>query len=314
MLGLAALAAGVAGAWSTVIAPYRLRLTRVEAPVAGLHAALRGYRIAVLADLHHWPGVMRGHVARAVRMANDTDPDVVVLLGDFSVSFETVWRSASPWLYDRALPELTAPLRALRARDGVLAVLGNHDHYAGIERTLRWLPTIGARLLRNDGVVISRGDARLVIGGVDDWFEGAVDPWGGCRELPNDAPTVVLSHVPDGVLALDPARRVDRVLAGHTHGGQYVVPGLGAPVPFSRVATRRHAAGWVPNPRAPLYVSRGVGVQMPGRFFAGPEVVLVELVKDTGRGERDAGRRRHHDPPAQATGDRPRASGVSDHR
>ena len=288
MIELLAAAAGALGtaAWSVAVAPYRLRLTRVRAPIRNLPVALHGYRIAVLADLHHWPGVMRGHVARAVRMANDTDPDVVVLLGDFSVSFETVWRSASPWLYDHALPELTAPLRALRARDGVLAVLGNHDHYAGIERTLHWLPTIGARLLRNDGVVIARGDARLVIGGVDDWFEGTVDPWGGCRALPNDVPTVVLSHVPDGVLALDPARRIDLVLAGHTHGGQYVVPGLGAPVTFSRVATRRHAAGWIPNARAPLYVSRGVGVQMPGRFFAGPEVVLVELVPEAERGTR----------------------------
>src|SRR5207253_9059817 len=113
---------------ATLVAPYRLRLTHVRVPVQGLPAALAGYRIAVLADLHHWPGIARGHIARAVRMANDADPDLVVLLGDFSVSFEKVWRSSSGWLYDRALPQLTAPLRALRARDGVLAVLGNHDH------------------------------------------------------------------------------------------------------------------------------------------------------------------------------------------
>ena len=67
------------------------------------------------------------------------------------------------------------------------------------------------------------------------------------------------------------------VLSGHTHGGQYVVPGWGAPVTFSQVATRRHPAGWVPNARAPLFVSRGVGVQAPGRLFAGPEVVVVTL-------------------------------------
>jgi hypothetical protein len=278
MVGLAVLAAGVAGAWSTLVAPYRLRLTRVGAPVAGLPAALHGYRIAVLADLHHWPWVTGRHVERAVRLANDATPDLVVLLGDFSISFETRWRRASAWLYDRALAQLASPLRALTARDGVLAVLGNHDHYAGVERTMSWLPTIGAQLLRNSGVVVARGDARLVIGGVDDWFEGFVDPWGGCRGLPDDAPTVVLSHVPDGALALDPARRVDLVLSGHTHGGQFVVPGFGAPVTFSRVASRRHPAGWVPNARAPLFVSRGVGVQMPGRFFAPPEVVIIELV------------------------------------
>src|SRR3954471_19889362 len=123
MIVAAALAAGAGvAAWSALVAPYRLRLTRVPVRVRDLPAPLHGYRIAVLADLHHWPGIARGHVARAVRMANGADPDLVVLLGDFSVSFETVWRSASGWLYDRALPELTAPLRELRARDGVLAV------------------------------------------------------------------------------------------------------------------------------------------------------------------------------------------------
>jgi uncharacterized protein len=282
MIGLLAAAAGALGAlgvaaWSVAVAPYRLRLTHVRAPIRALPAALHGYRIAVLADLHHWPGVALGHVARAVRMANDASPDLVVLLGDYSVSFETTLHAWSARTYERALRELTVPLAALRARDGVVAVLGNHDHYAGVERTVAWLPTIGARLLRNAGLVVARDEARLVVGGVDDWFEGTVDPWGGCRGLPDDAPTVVISHVPDGVLALDPARRVDLVLAGHTHGGQFVLPGWGAPVTFSRVATRRHAAGWVPNARAPLYVSNGVGVQLPGRLFTSPEVVLVEL-------------------------------------
>lgn len=279
MIGLAAVAVGALGAaaWSMGIAPYRLRLTRVQARVRALPAVLHGYRIAVIADLHHWPGVALSHVGRAVHMANGADPDLTVLLGDYSVSFETVLHGWSARTYDRALRELTPPLSALRARDGVLAVLGNHDHYAGVERTVAWLPTIGARLLRNAGVVVARDEARLVVGGVDDWFEGTVDPWGGCRGLPDDAPTVVLSHVPDGVLALDPARRVDLVLSGHTHGGQFVVPGWGAPVTFSGVATRRNPSGWVPNPRAPLYVSNGVGVQLPGRIFAAPEVVLVEL-------------------------------------
>ena len=284
MIPLAALAAGAIGtaagaaAWALLVAPYRLRVTHVRAPVHALPAPLDGYRIAVITDLHHWPGIARGHIAQAVRLANAAEPDLVVLLGDFSVSFKHLSHRASAWLYDHALGELTAPLQALRSRDGVLAVLGNHDHYAGVERTVRWLPTVGARLLRNDGVVIERDGAQLVVGGVDDWFEGTVDPWGGCRGLPEDAPTIVLSHVPDAVLELDPARRVDLVLAGHTHGGQYVLPGYGAPVTWSRVATRRHAAGWVPNSRAPLYVSRGVGVQSPGRVFAGPEVVVIELV------------------------------------
>ena len=277
LVALAALLAAL-GAYVLFVEPYRIRTTHVRASVRALPVELAGYRIVVLSDLHHWPWVARGHVRRAVRLALEARPDLVVLLGDYSVSFETRWRGLSAWLYDHAMAQLTPLLRPLRAPDGVLAVLGNHDHYAGVDRVVRWLPAIGARLLRNDGVAIRRGDATLVVGGVDDWYEGTVDPEGGCGGLPADAPTVVLSHVPDGVCALAPTRRVDLVLAGHTHGGQFVVPGFGAPVTFSEVATTRNPAGWVPNGRAPLFVSRGVGVQMPGRFGAPPEVVVVELV------------------------------------
>ena len=277
VLLLAALAA--LAAWILVVAPYRLRTTHVRAPIRALPAELEGYRIAVLADLHHWPGITGGHVRRAVRLALAAEPDVIVLLGDYSVSVHGRWRGTSAWLYERAMGQLTPILRALHAPDGVLAILGNHDHYAGVEQVERWLPATGARLLRNAGVVVRRGGAALVIGGVDDWFEATVDASGGCAGLPADAPTVVLSHVPDGVLALATSRRVDLVLAGHTHGGQFVIPGIGAPVTFSRVATRRHPAGWVPNARAPLFVSRGIGVQLPGRFNAPPEVVIVELAR-----------------------------------
>ena len=274
-------------AWALFVAPYRLETTHLRAPVRALPPELEGYRIAVLSDLHHWPGIARGHVRRAVQLALAAEPDVIVLLGDYSVSFETWGRGLSAWLYDRAMAQLTPLLRPLRAPDGVLAILGNHDHYAGAERVARWLPSTGARLLRNEGIVVRRGGATLVIGGVDDWFEGTVDACGGCRGLPADAPTIVLSHVPDGILALSPSRRVDLVLAGHTHGGQFVIPGIGAPVTFSRIATRRHPAGWVPNARAPLFVSRGIGVQLPGRFNAPPEVVIVELRREPGTWKTD---------------------------
>jgi len=92
-------------------------------------------------------------------------------------------------------------------------------------------------------------------------------------------PTVVLSHDPDGILRLDPWIRVDGMLAGHTHGGQMVLPGFGAPITMSRACNRLSASGWVTNPRAPLYVSRGIGEQLPLpiRFRCPPEVVVLRL-------------------------------------
>jgi predicted MPP superfamily phosphohydrolase len=92
-------------------------------------------------------------------------------------------------------------------------------------------------------------------------------------------PTVVLSHNPDGVLLLDQGVRVDVVIAGHTHGGQIVLPWYGAPLTMARVCARRAASGWVPNEIAPLYVTRGLGEQLPLpiRINSPPEILVLRL-------------------------------------
>jgi predicted MPP superfamily phosphohydrolase len=87
----------------------------------------------------------------------------------------------------------------------------------------------------------------------------------------------VLSHHPDGILQLTDVRRIDAVFAGHTHGGQIVLPGYGAPLTLSRVCTRLAPSGWVPNARAPLYVSRGIGLQIPIRIGCPSEVAVARL-------------------------------------
>lgn len=261
---------------ATFVAPYDLRLTEVDAPVTDLPAELEGYAIAVLSDLHCGPAAPPAYVARAIELARRAQPDLVALVGDYAVSMRGTRRLNARW-YGAAMRTLDAPLRSLRPRDGVVAVLGNHDHLYDADAVARWLDSLGARVLVNDSVAVRRGGATLVVGGVDDAREGYVDPAGGCAAQPGDAPTVVLAHNPDAVLALGAGRRVDLVISGHTHGGQIVLPLLGALSTHSRVCTRRAASGWVPNDRAPLFVSRGVGAQHPPRIGCPPEVVVVRL-------------------------------------
>ena len=155
-------------------------------------------------------------------------PDLIVLLGDYALS-HTRLRTMSRWLYEWALPQMTATLRTLRARDGVIAILGNHDYDHDATKVVEWLRSTGARVLVNECVVVARGNAQLGIGGVDDWTHGRIDPAGGCASLAPDIPRIVLSHNPDGALELASTARVDLVLAGHTHGGQIVLPWFGAP-------------------------------------------------------------------------------------
>ena len=281
--GLLLVAAVSLGVYTLFIAPYELRLTRLELPVEGLAPELDGYTIGVIADIHHWPGVSLRHLERAITRLNAARPDAVLLLGDFSVS----WKRApaiSTHFYRRAMSQLEGPLRRIQARDGVFAVLGNHDHYAGGARVARWLRNIGVHVLTNDCAAIARGaaGARLLLAGVGDALEDRVDPGAGCGAHPAGLPTIVMAHNPDAVLTFPPPgaehhRRIDLVLSGHTHGGQYVIPGYGAPVTFSKVCRRKTAAGFVPNDHARLYVSRGLGTQLPGRFNCPPELVILKL-------------------------------------
>ncbi|HEX5435677.1 MAG TPA: metallophosphoesterase [Gemmatimonadaceae bacterium] len=269
--------------YATVVAPRRLRMTSVTAPIAQLPPELDGYTIAMLSDIHHgcapWTG--RWQMRRALAMVQGAQPDLVALLGDYGISVKS-WRGLGRWMYPRAMAALTPALRSLRACDGVVAVLGNHDHFYDAARVTAWLADAGATVLVNDHTCIRRGGALLVCAGLDDAKEGVIDPAAGCACAPPDAPRIVLSHNPDGVLHLAPDERVDLVLAGHTHGGQVVIPRFGAPMRLSRVCTPRAACGWIPNDRAPLYVSAGIGTVIPLRINCAPEVVIVRLVSAAG--------------------------------
>lgn len=268
----------IAVAYVTLVTPVTLRRTTIDVPIADLARELDGYVIAVLSDLHYGGTIRPARlVRRAVNLANEASPDLVVLLGDYALS-HSITRTISRWLYEWALPRMSESLRELHAPDGMLAILGNHDYDYDAAKTAVWLQSIGARVLVNECVIIEKGQARLGVGGVDDWTHGEIDPHGGCASLAPDIPRIVLSHNPDGALELTPSARIDLVLAGHTHGGQIVLPWIGAPARHCAVCDARSASGWVPRAPVPLYVTTGVGVLLPLRISCPAEVLIVRLV------------------------------------
>ena len=279
---LLALAVGIGGAlawYAVMVAPATLLLTRFDVPIADLPASFDGYRIAVLTDFHHGPQQPVERARRAVAYANSQGPHLVVLLGDYGTS-EGAMKGISRDLYQQMFAVLGPALRELRARDGILAVLGNHDFYADAQHTSAWLESLGVRVLRNASIEIGGGDggdgSALRFVGIDDLVSGRVSADTIHALTHGDQPTIVLSHHPDVVrYCTQPSVRL--VLAGHTHGGQVVFPFVGALVTRSTICTRLHPAGWVPNVFAPLFVSRGIGVQVPLRFRCSPEVVVLTL-------------------------------------
>ncbi len=147
----------------------------------------------------------------------------------------------------------------------------------------------GMTLLHNGAQHLNQDGADLFLAGVDDVSEGKPSVATATRDVPDDAPLILLSHNPD--IMCDPAtRRADLVLAGHTHGGQIVMPGIGPLHTHSQYLSRKNASGYQQIQGGPqdslqntserpthVYVSRGIGEGIPLRFAATPQITLVTV-------------------------------------
>ncbi len=196
LLGAGAASCAGAGAYARWIEPTWLRTHEVEIPVPRLDPAFDGYVITQLSDLHVGSGVPGSLVENAVERCLDAGPDLAVLTGDFVQGHRTA----------RSSETAAGILGSLDARDGVLAVLGNHD--AGIYSSRmkpdtvkmglvrRALEKVGIRVLDNEEVRVSRGNARLRVIGLGDLWSRRFHPDPLARRRP-DMPTIALSHNPD---------------------------------------------------------------------------------------------------------------------
>ena len=272
-LALAGLLSGGAGTAYALREAHAPVVERLGYALRHLPAAFDGLRVAFLTDTHHGPFVPASYLERVVRLTNALTPDLILLGGDYVQRRRPLYPQGSQ---RHLVAPGVAALAGLRAPLGRYAVLGNHDHKVSAMLTRRALATHGFVELTNSGVFLERGDARLYLCGVDDLRTGKPNlrrALHGCG--PDDA-CLLLSHNPDFVEHLrDP--RVDLVLSGHTHGGQVVLPVLGAPTTASRYG-QKYRAGLVQGPTARVYVSRGIGtIGLPIRWGAPPEVTLITL-------------------------------------
>jgi len=257
LAGAAATIGGTA-AYGVAYGRHHLGATEATLPVAGLPAALNGLRIALLTDIHHSALVGADDVRAAVDLTLSLRPDLIVLGGDY-VSF-------ADREYVGPVAELLAPLKAPQ---GVFAILGNHDDEKEMPAAL---VRRGFEVLKDDRTRVTiRGEA-LELAGIKFWTRRASDIYE--RALKNARETVLL-------LAHDPRRlteaaklSIPAVLSGHTHGGQVVLPGVGA------VAKARFPIlqGLGRQDNTSIFVSRGIGtVYVPIRINCPPEVAIISL-------------------------------------
>ena len=261
--GLAAAAVGgVVGTFNHgyLYQRYHLHVARETLQVSGLAEALTGLRIGFLSDLHRSDTVTHEFATQAVNLILAEDPDLIVLGGDY-----VTWGGGRERHFVAPAAEA---LRPLQARHGVFAVLGNHDDDHDMPIALA---RNGFEVLRDARTrIVVRGEP-LDLAGIRFWTRKVGDI---ARVIKGASPNLIL-------LAHNPARlpeatslAVPLMLSGHTHGGQIVLPGLGA------VAAREFpvVAGSAQREGTTVFVTRGVGtVYIPMRLNCPPEVALLTL-------------------------------------
>ncbi len=266
-----------------------LSVEQVKIPIRDLPSRLDGLTLVQLSDFH-FDGVRLSIplLEAAIATANAAHPDAVLLTGDY-VTDEP-----------KPIYGLAQHLKSLKSRLGTYAILGNHDlcQPASQRMVTHAMTEVGIRVLWDEVAYPFGADLALV--GLRDYWSPRFNPQPVMAQVPNQIPRIVLSHNPDSAKPLQ-QWRVDLQLSGHTHGGEVVLPGFGPAVTglkqirkYSNKSLQRWMKPLTKNcdkvvqnwdwaqglhrvGENLLYVNRGLGTHLPGRFFCPPEVTVITL-------------------------------------
>lgn len=253
---------GGSAAYGALYGRHDYALEEVPIRLARLPRRLDGFTIVQLSDLHLGLFVGEWELDRAVELVKRARPNLIALTGD---------------LLDHDLAyadDLARFTRRLTGLAPVVAVPGNHDHYAGVDGVLGAVRSGGGTVLLNTHVRVA--ESQLVVAGVDDLWGRRVgrgpDLARALTGTDDDAPRILLAHQP--VFFEGSAPHVALQLSGHTHGGQFN-PGLR---PADQVLPNGWVAGRYELGQAQLYVNRGFGTAGPPvRLGSTPEVTRIVL-------------------------------------
>jgi uncharacterized protein len=251
--------------WSYVhaIEPNWLDLKTVDLTLPHLSKEFEGYKIVQLTDIHADRWMTEEKIGQIVEEVNRQEPDLVVLTGDY------VTKAAETYG-----PNLRA-FRNLKAKDGSLAVLGNHDHWSDPKILVDILEEVGVTVLHNEVKSIGRPSSQLNIAGVGDVWSKDDDLTKVLRALPDQGASIMLAHEPDYADETSPTKRFDLQLSGHSHGGQVHIPFMKRVLP---PLGKLYPAGQYQVGDMIQYTSRGIGVAgLRVRLNCRPEVTILRL-------------------------------------
>ena len=244
----------------------RIEVTSVPVTMKGLASAFHGYRIAQISDIHMGTAVTPEILADIVSLVNEQNPDLIAITGDFIHRKEHTQTDY-----------LSASLNQLSAPDGVVGVLGNHDHWSGAQAVRQMLNKTSLIELPNDVYTIERAGEVLNIAGIDDLWVGEDRLDLVMKRLPTSGPAVLLAHEPDFADVAADTGRFGLQMSGHSHGGQIIMPMIGPPiVPYLayKYPIGRYQVGDMVQ-----YTNRGIGTtRLQVRVNCRPEITVFELL------------------------------------
>jgi len=268
-LNLLLVSAGGLG-YSLLVEPGWLDVVEVTLKLPRLASSFSGFRIVQISDLHFGGWMNRNRLQRVVRAVLAQEPHLVVITGDFLIGHE--WNET----LRSGLAELVEEMSVLTEKHTTLAVLGNHDYWTNASAVRAALSACGIVELSNEVYSLSHESDQLHIAGVDDVWEEQDQLDIVLDKLPQAGAAILLAHEPDYADRSAGTGRFDLQLSGHSHGGQVVIPFVGAPIlPY---LGRKYPSGLYRVGPMWQYTNRGVGMaRLKVRFNCRPEITLFTL-------------------------------------
>ena len=234
----------------------------VDIELDNLDFEFNNYKIINLTDIHIGQWLTPEYLEGVVDYVNTLNPDLITLTGDY-VSY--ILKG-----YEK---DLEKSFKKLKARDGKLAVLGNHDHWLGASEIRNILKKANIKDLSNDVYSIKS----LNIAGIDSYTVGADDLDSVLNKLPQKGANILLVHEPDFAKISSKTEKFGLQISGHSHGGQFIIPGTNI-APFRGPKSTKYPVGKYKVKNMIQYTSRGLGTNTFWmRINCKPEITLFHL-------------------------------------
>ncbi|HUY26400.1 MAG TPA: metallophosphoesterase [Candidatus Binataceae bacterium] len=246
-----------------------LEVTRIELPVRALAEAHRGVVACQISDFHVDRDEDLARLHAAVGAINRERPELVFLTGDYFSGPDTMQRFIAPF---------REALSGLKPACGVIAILGNHDHWSSAEKITAALRGAGAEVLANENRRVMVRGHELIVAGIDDLWSRHAEPARALAGVQPGESAIVLAHNPDTALY---ARHLHPgvMLSGHTHGGVVRIPYYGSPLKSILRIGKRFYSGLNQYEDFYIYTNRGLGTfWLRIRINCRPEISRFSLV------------------------------------